>query len=131
MYNLVKLLITNVNMLLSEKLKEIMLRYKLTSAQFADKIGVPRSSISHILNGRNKPSLDFIMKLMSAYPSIDLYWLLGSKEVSPTSAKTDAIKIPLENGTRIPADTTLEQKRIEKIIILYDDETFHTYNPAK
>ncbi|MDO9512353.1 MAG: helix-turn-helix transcriptional regulator [Bacteroidales bacterium] len=51
----------------------------LSPAQFADEIGVQRSSISHILSGRNKPSLDFVMKIMTAYPEISRDWILFGK----------------------------------------------------
>jgi transcriptional regulator with XRE-family HTH domain len=46
---------------------------------FADKIGVQRSAVSHILSGRNKPSLDFIMKMLQSYPTLDQRWLLHGK----------------------------------------------------
>ena len=60
----------------SEKLKQIMEFYNLSAASFAESIDVPRSSISHILSGRNKPSLEFILKLTDAYIEVELYWLL-------------------------------------------------------
>ena len=44
-----------------------------TASSFAEKIGVQRSSISHILSGRNKPSLDFVMKVLHTYPDVELY----------------------------------------------------------
>jgi transcriptional regulator with XRE-family HTH domain len=47
-----------------------------TSAQFAEEIGVQPSSISHIISGRNNPSLDFVMKLLAKYPSLSPDWLL-------------------------------------------------------
>jgi len=52
---------------------------KLSSSKFADSIGVQRSSISHILSGRNKPSLDFIQKILSIYKNISSDWLLFGK----------------------------------------------------
>jgi len=51
----------------------------LTSTKFADIIGVQRSSISHILSGRNKPSFDFIEKMLIAYPDLDAQWLITGK----------------------------------------------------
>ena len=50
---------------------------------FADKIGVQRSSISHILSGRNKPSLDFILKVTNEFTDVDIYWLLNGKGSFP------------------------------------------------
>ncbi len=57
------------------RLREIIAHYNISASGLADNIGVQRSSISHILSGRNKPSLDFIMKLVDYYPSITLKWL--------------------------------------------------------
>ncbi|HLN53524.1 MAG TPA: helix-turn-helix transcriptional regulator [Lentimicrobium sp.] len=48
----------------------------MSSAQLADELGVQRSGISHILNGRNKPSLDFILRIIKKYPDISVNWLL-------------------------------------------------------
>ncbi len=48
----------------------------ITPAEMADQIGVQRSGVSHILNGRNKPSLDFVQKLLRKYPDISMNWLL-------------------------------------------------------
>jgi len=61
------------------RLKKILECYSENASSFAGKIGVPRSSISHLLSGRNKPSLEFILKILSAYPEIDLYWLVNGK----------------------------------------------------
>lgn len=51
----------------------------LTPARFADEIGVQRSSISHILSGRNKPSYDFISKILSRFSGINAEWLITGK----------------------------------------------------
>lgn len=51
----------------------------ISASQFADEIGVQRSSISHVLSGRNKPSLDFIQKILVKYPEINPDWLLFGK----------------------------------------------------
>ena len=45
----------------AERLKIVMDHYELSAALFAEKIEVQRSSISHILSKRNKPSLEFVM----------------------------------------------------------------------
>ncbi len=43
---------------------------------FADKIGVPRSGLSHVIKGRNKPSLDYVLRILKSFPEIDSNWLL-------------------------------------------------------
>lgn len=54
-----------------------MLKVKdVTASKFADMIGVQPSNISHILSGRNKPSLDFVMKVSETFPDISLEWLM-------------------------------------------------------
>lgn len=63
-----------------ERLLEIMRSKHLTSSQLADAIGVQRSGISHLLSGRNKPSLEFILKILSYYPDVNPDWLLFGKE---------------------------------------------------
>lgn len=51
----------------------------LTVSQFADKIGIQRSALSHVLAGRNNPSLDFVTKTMKAFPDLNPSWLLFGK----------------------------------------------------
>jgi transcriptional regulator with XRE-family HTH domain len=51
----------------------------LTAAQFADEIGVQKSSISHIISGRNNASLDFIQKIILTYPEVNMDWLMFGK----------------------------------------------------
>lgn len=62
-----------------KRLEIILDYYGMNASAFADKIGVQRSSLSHLLSGRNKPSLDFILKILDVYPEIDLYWILNGK----------------------------------------------------
>ncbi|MBN2486872.1 MAG: helix-turn-helix transcriptional regulator [Bacteroidales bacterium] len=70
----------------------IMEHYRLSPAQFADKIGVQRSSISHILSGRNKPSFDFLHKISVTFPEIDANWLLNGRGNMLKSQEKAAIK---------------------------------------
>jgi transcriptional regulator with XRE-family HTH domain len=59
-----------------ERLLKFLELENLTSAKFADDIGVQRSSISHILSGRNNPSYDFIQKILQKYKSLNPEWLI-------------------------------------------------------
>ena len=63
-----------------KRLEFLMENYSLNASAFADKIGVQRSSISHLLSGRNKPSLDFVLKIQEFLPEVNLYWILNGKE---------------------------------------------------
>lgn len=66
-----------------KRLEVILDYYSLNASAFADKIGVQRSSLSHLLSGRNKPSLDFILKILDVFPDVDLYWILNGNGSFP------------------------------------------------
>ncbi|UQD57060.1 helix-turn-helix transcriptional regulator [Flavobacterium sp. K5-23] len=71
-----------------KRLEIILDYYSLNASGFADKIGVQRSSLSHLLSGRNKPSLDFILKILDVFPDVDLYWILNGKGSFPKNLET-------------------------------------------
>lgn len=73
-----------------KRLEIILDYYSLNASAFADKIGVQRSSLSHLLSGRNKPSLDFILKILDVFPDVDLYWILNGKGSFPQN--TEAVQ---------------------------------------
>ena len=84
-----------------KRLKEVIEHYSLSASAFAELINVQRSSISHVLSGRNKPSLDFITKLNTALPDVNLYWLLngsGEMTLNPYSSVTEKSDKIFENG---------------------------------
>ena len=62
--------------IMKQRLQTLLTTEKLASSKFADIIGVNRSSISHLLSGRNKPSLDFLQKVLVRFPQINPDWLL-------------------------------------------------------
>jgi len=66
-----------------KRIENILEYYGLSASAFADALGVQRSGLSHLMSGRNKPSLDLIMKISEAYPEVDLYWLLNGKGSFP------------------------------------------------
>lgn len=120
----------------AERLTKIMKFYNLSASAFADKIQVPRSSISHLLSGRNKPSLDFVLKVVKEFNEVELYWFLNGKgtfpktdspshtseQVVPKSIKkTEVIQDQSEN------DMIRHSKKIERIVIFYSDGTFKEY----
>lgn len=61
---------------MEERLKLFLAMEGLSPSQFADKLGVQRSGVSHLLSGRNKPSFEFISKMMVAFPKINPDWLI-------------------------------------------------------
>lgn len=65
-----------------ERIKLILQAKNISVAQFAEDINVQRSGMSHILSGRNRPSLDFVIKVLKCYPEINPSWLiLGEGEM--------------------------------------------------
>ena len=115
------------NLEFAERLKKIMNHYQLSSAAFADRIHVQRSSISHLLSGRNKPSLDFVVKVLDEFPTIELYWLLNGKGKFPKGIETSNNEVSKDNVQAILADTSDSGYEIERIIIFYKDGTFKNY----
>lgn len=121
-----------------ERLKQIMEHYKQGSTAFADTLGVPRSSISHLLSGRNKPSLDFILKLINAYPEVNLYWFLNGKGEFPSPASTNTTK-PIHSNldqstnqlTQPEITNSTPQKEIKQVMMFYTDGSFEVYHPRK
>jgi transcriptional regulator with XRE-family HTH domain len=98
---------------LSDKIELLIKRKQMSSSQFADVLGIPRSSISHILSGRNKPSLDVVQKILSAFPEVSAEDLLfedrtlivsGTKLPTPSGQEI----LPLNNLFDAPNDTASE-----------------------
>ena len=117
------------------RVNKIMSYYQLSSSSFADRIKVQRSSISHLLSGRNKPSLDFVLKVVKEFDTVDLYWLLNGKGTFPTKILTSPISESSKNKDPNQANETVTEKRtspsstkkIEKVLLFYTDGTFQEY----
>lgn len=125
------------------RVKVIIGHYGLSVSSFADHIGVQRSSVSHLLSGRNKPSLDFVMKLIKAYPEVNLYWLLEGKGRFPSS-KNEIDNTPTLNfkGDKIePRRQELQNhvseipinsnKQPIRVLLFYGDGTFESFETKK
>lgn len=87
-----------------KRLELLLDYYGLNASAFADKIGVQRSSLSHLLSGRNKPSLDFVLKILEFFPEVDLYWILNGKGSFPknTNENENQISAPKEISNPTP-----------------------------
>jgi transcriptional regulator with XRE-family HTH domain len=125
-----------------KRLEIILDYYGLNASSFADKIGVQRSSLSHLLSGRNKPSLDFILKILDVFPDVDLYWILNGKGTFPkNTAQIDTkenvfeevvkqnIPTPLNNEI-IPENLFSEIKNVNPINAL-ETKKMESQNIAK
>ncbi|WP_333809809.1 helix-turn-helix domain-containing protein [Flavobacterium sp.] len=108
-----------------KRLEIILEYYNLSASAFADKINVQRSSLSHLLSGRNKPSLDFIIKVIEVFPEVDLYWILNGKgnfpkseTTSPTLSESENEVIPpsIESNTNLTPDLFSSVEKTTSII---------------
>lgn len=128
--------------IMKERLKRFMDYKKITAADLADRIGVQRSNVSHILNGRNKPASQFIEKLLLSFPDLDANWLLtGLGKMIRGEEATPATPLPREIPAGPPRKEvpTLQEKaevkpaqqvkEIERIVVFYRDHTFTDYKP--
>ena len=62
-----------------DRILKIMEREGLTPSKFAESIGIQRSAMSHIISGRNNPSLDVLLKILERFTYVDSDWLLFGK----------------------------------------------------
>lgn len=111
-----------------KRLEIILDYYSLNASSFADKIGVQRSSLSHLLSGRNKPSLDFILKILDVFPDVDLYWILNGKGTFPKSElKSD----PIVAAPTPIINNQMASNQIEKTADLFSEELTNKKNPTE
>ena len=122
------------------RLEKLMKHFDLSASSFAERIGVQRSSISHLLSGRNKPSLEFILKVNSSFPEINLKWLLLGQGDFITIPQNQKLPFPKEPNPVLPPppvtskssiDETGSELDLERIVFFYANGTFSTYLPEK
>jgi transcriptional regulator with XRE-family HTH domain len=142
---------------MKDRINTLIQSENLTPAKFADELGVQRSSISHILSGRNLPSYDLISKILTKFPKIEAEWLIlgnGSQYKSTQSKLTNVIQNDLFQSAEKPMEKTPESNvnpiKIDspdkqdvsnkgkftnvnytnRIVIFYNDNTFKEYFPS-
>lgn len=86
-----------------DRIELLMKCYELSPSQFADRTGIQRASVSHILSGRNKPSLEVMLKIFDAFPGIDMKWLMTGIGEEPVN---EAVQ-PASQNTLFPDDNAL------------------------
>lgn len=141
------------------RIEQLLKSLAISPSQFADEVKVQRSSVSHVLSGRNKPSLDFITKIIKRYPEINTDWLLSGRgamfaEETDSRKEPEAVQGSLSLEANDPGKETArddekrphyttdaELKRIErgkapsghgtveKIVFFYSDGHFREYTP--
>jgi transcriptional regulator with XRE-family HTH domain len=138
---------------MKDRIIKFLTHENITATRFADEIGVQRSSVSHILSGRNNPSFEFIQKILMRYKSLSADWLLvGSGSMykkaeqmnlfaspagttlgatQPEVAKPITEKLSLPEADKIPLPIPEVEispfRKIEKILIFYSDKTFEEF----
>lgn len=93
---------------INQRIYEVIQFLVLTPTAFADEIGIQRSGLSHILKGRNRPSLDMVQKIVARYPDINLTWLVNG--TGNLSLSTPSV-INLRQKTSEEPKKTLEENR--------------------
>jgi transcriptional regulator with XRE-family HTH domain len=139
---------------MKDRIAHIIRAKNLTAAEFALKLGIQPSSISHLLSGRNNPSLDFVKKLKETFPEYNLDWIVLGKgpmtvsvpfEIPAPAANEPALQNQDRNdsgyseGTLFdyPVEAESRQKQavpssdlsLQRIIFVYSDHTFEVIAP--
>lgn len=147
--------------LIKDRLAHIIRAKNLTATQFAEMMQIQPSNVSHLLSGRNKPSLDFLIKLKDVFPEYNFDWIiLGKKPITISEphliVKDDYIKsedflqvqehkydckdTPIDIKHELENDKSNYQdekdnqcymKTIKHIIYMYEDHTFEIFTPTK
>ncbi|MCF2446512.1 helix-turn-helix domain-containing protein [Dyadobacter sp. CY345] len=141
---------------LNEKIKQILVDKNISPSHFADEIGIQRSSISHIIAGRNKPSLDIVQKIIKRFPDLGINWILEDEELPESISEIKPFKADnytTFNGQKSGIASLAEsrrnnlsnqnpghqnvvselsippanEKKVERILIFYSDGTFQEF----
>tara|TARA_B100000989_G_scaffold114860_1_gene84404 strand:- start:122 stop:457 length:336 start_codon:yes stop_codon:yes gene_type:complete len=109
-------------MVIKERVQKILNSSGLSASEFSKKINIQRSRLSHILSGRNKPTLEIIVRINKNFPEYTLDWLINGLEPTLPNPVTSDDKNILDKKT-----SNDSKRKINKIILFYDDETFETF----
>lgn len=141
---------------MKDRILEFLRKENKTSSQFAEEIGVQPSSVSHIVSGRNKPSLDFVIKMLQKYGDLSTDWLIFGKGDMYNSDINADLFADLEDNhipdpaTNLRADTnqqsdneliidnkeisagsfSVPKSDIQRVILIYSDNSFTEYKPS-
>lgn len=139
---------------MDEKLRILLQNENLTASKFAEILEVKPAAVSHILSGRNKPGFELLCKIVNRFPHINPYWLLGdatelynsniTNSTTAASVSTSGTLFDMQTSTSAqsansniqestPEQQTLSFARtdIDKIIIVYRDQTFEELRPKR
>ena len=124
------------------RLQKIIDFYNISATELSNQISFNRSTISHLLSGRNKPSLDFVMKVLQKFPEVELYWLLNGKGSFPAVKSTPSSILTLsknkpptkkedhlmkEDDFPEVISNSLNDADIDRIVVFFKNGTFKSY----
>jgi transcriptional regulator with XRE-family HTH domain len=109
-----------------ERIELLMKCYDLSPSQFAERTGIQRASVSHILSGRNKPSLEVMLKVYDAFPGVDMKWLMTGVGEEPVRHAA-ANQAPVADDTLFASIDTASQRpqQVENSLFTPVVETAH------
>ena len=123
-------------MLIPDRIRLIMKSQNLSASEFADTIGIKRSNLSHVLSGRNKPSLDFLAKIIESFPKVNASWLITGEAREGTfneNTNSSAKKLSPQLEEKSTQKATVQQssdRELVKMIAFYSDGTYETLKPS-
>ena len=114
---------------MNNRLLQFLNAENITQSQLAERLGVAKASVSHILAGRNKPGYEFIESLSRQFPNLNLEWLVCGRgrmykitgEESPVQDPQSPNIFEFEPET---SDNQPNQPKIVKVVVFYDNGTF-------
>lgn len=109
---------------MENRIQKIIDKQGISLNAFAQEIGVNRSTVSHILTGRNKPSVEVLQKILKRFPELSTDWLLLG------NGGMYAKKESLEASSPSQKSVQVVDKTVEKVVVFYTDNTFQEYNPS-
>lgn len=109
---------------MENRIQKIIDEQEITLNAFAQEIGVNRSTVSHILTGRNKPSVEVLQKILKRFPALSSDWLLLGNGGMYAKKESAEVNSPSHKSAQVAA------RSIDKVVIFYTDNTFQEYNPS-
>ena len=126
---------------MKDRIAHIMRAKNLKASDFAAKLGIQPSAVSHILAGRNKPSLEIVKKIKETFPEYNLDWIiLGLGPMTTSEPYKETIKEPAFELASLPEEDqfsnsdaqvsdNLTEPGVRSMVILYEDGTFESFSP--
>lgn len=117
------------NKVIAERIEKIIKENNLSASAFASVIGVQRSAISHILSGRNKPSLDLLLKIHKAFNDISLEWLILGENYNKNQSNITGDRESLSELENTDNKDIKTDSGLREIVYYYDDGSFERFFP--